>query len=138
MDPAEAHSATIPAEGRGANFRREVVRRVVNEGGHEAGAVRQSATVPLGDFEAQLCNAGVLLRQGLGHSNSAREEPVRRGLLGAGRETGRRLEQAQAEALLLPFCLQRGNRAAEYNNLGLEAIVELGAGLERRCGLAGR
>ncbi len=97
----------------------------MDESGSEADATLQSAAAPIGDFKAQLRDAGVLLSQGLGHGNAARQELVRRDLLDAGREMGRRLEQAQAEALLLTVRLQRGDRAAELDNLELEAVVEL-------------
>jgi hypothetical protein len=116
---------------------REVVRWVVDESGREADASFQSAAAAIGEFKAQLRDAGVLLRQGLGHGNAARQELVRKVLLGAGREVGRRLEQAQAEALLLPVCLQGGNRAAEFDDLEREAAVELGAGLRSCRRLAG-
>jgi hypothetical protein len=101
-----------------------VVRWVVHELGREAEAIGQSATAPVGDFEAQLGDAGVLLRQGLSHGNAARQELSRRVRCGAGREVRRRLEQAQAETLLLPVRLQRGDRAAELGSLELEAVDE--------------
>ncbi len=122
-----------PSRGRG----RKAVRRVMDESSHEAEAILQSAATPIGEFKAQLCDAGVLLRQGLGHGGTARRELVRRGRLSAGREVGRRLEQAQAETLLLAVRLQGGDCAAELENLELEAVMVRGARVGSRCGLAG-
>ncbi len=97
----------------------------MDELGREAEAILQSATAPVSDCEAQLSDAGVLLCQGFGHGDAARQELSRRGVRGAGREVGRRLEQAQAETLLLTVRLQRGDRAAELGSLELEAVDEI-------------
>ncbi len=106
----------------------------MDESRREADAILQSAAAPIGDFKAQLRDAGVLLRQGLGHGDAARQELVRRGRLDAGREVGRRLEQAQAEMLFLTVRLQGGDCAAELDNL--EAVVVRGARVGSSCGLA--
>jgi hypothetical protein len=109
----------------------------MDEGGREAEAILQSAATPIRELKAQLSDAGVLLRQGLSHGGAARRELIRRGHLGAGREVGRRLEQAQAETLLLPVRLQGGDCAAELENLELEAVLVRGARVGSRGGLAG-
>jgi hypothetical protein len=108
----------------------------MDESRRKADAILQSAAAPIGNFKAQLRDAGVLLRQGLGHGDAAWQELVRRGLLDAGREVGRRLEQAQAETLLLTVRLQGGDRAAELDNLELEAVVVCRAGVGSSCRLA--
>jgi hypothetical protein len=121
-----------PGRGQG----REVVRWVMDESRCEAEAILQSAAVPVSDVEAQLSNAGVLLRQGLSHGEAARQELGRRVLRCAGREVGRRLEQTQAEALLFTIRLQGGDRAAELEHLELEAVGRRGAGSRGGCGHA--
>ncbi len=109
----------------------------MHELGREAEAVRQSATAPVGDFEAQLSDAGVLLREGLGHGDATRQERGHRGFHDAGREVGRRLEQAQTKSLLLTIRLQSGNRAAELEHLEREAVVKRGAEFRGGCWNAG-
>jgi hypothetical protein len=109
----------------------------MDEGGCQFKAVRQSAATPVRELKAQLCDAGVLLRQGLGHGCAARRGLGRGRCLGAGREVGRRFKQAQAEPLLLPIRLQGGDGAAELENLELEAVLVLGARIKSRGGLAG-
>ncbi len=105
---------------------------------HAAEAILQSAVTSISELKLQLRDAGVFLRQGSSRRSAAWQLGIRRGRLGALREVSRRLEQEQAETLLLPFRLQGGNCAAELEVLELETAVVLqaraGSG-ERLAGL---
>jgi hypothetical protein len=59
-----------PRRGQG----RKAVRWVMNECRHAAEAILQSAATPIGELKAQLSDAGVLLRQGLGNEGAARRK----------------------------------------------------------------
>jgi hypothetical protein len=110
----------------------------VYESRRAAEAILQSAGAAISELKLQLRDAGVFLRQGLSRRSAAGRVVVRRVCLGALREVSRRLEQEQAETLLLPFRLQGGNCAAELEVLELETTVVLQAGAgggDRRAGL---
>jgi hypothetical protein len=110
----------------------------VDKSRHAAEAILQSAVTSISELKLQLRDAGVFLRQGSSRRSAAWQLGIRRGRLGALREVSRRLEQEQAEALLLPFRLQGGNCAAELEVLELETAevlrVRAGSG-DRLAGL---
>ncbi len=88
----------------------------MDESRHAAESILQPAVAPIGELELQLGDAGVLLRQGLGHGRAALRGEFRRGGLGAW--------------LLLSVRLQGGDCAAELEVLELETLwsAERGTG----------